>query len=70
MFGELIRWASTSGLRRGLGGSKPWIIIAILAIGARTLGRIARDPEPVLYRTVIRPGDVLRVSARPPGDAR
>ncbi|MFM8238021.1 MAG: hypothetical protein ACKOBG_09735 [Actinomycetota bacterium] len=68
MLGELLRWVSMSGLRRGLAGSKPWIIVAIVAIGARTIGRLAREPEPVLYRTVIQPGDVLGVSARRSGD--
>lgn len=68
MFGELLRWISTSGLRRGLEGSRPWIVVAIVAIGARAISRLARAPEPVLYRTVIRPGDVLRVTAGRPGD--
>lgn len=69
MFGELLRWVSTSGLRRGIAGSRPWVVVAIVAIGARAIGRLAREPEPVLYRTVIRPGDVLRVTAGRPGDA-
>jgi len=67
MFGEFLRWLSTSGLRRGIAGSRPWIVVAIVAIGARALGRLARQDEPVLYRTVVRPGDVFSITARKPG---
>ena len=70
MFGEILRWLSTSGLRRGLGGSRPWIVVAIVAIGARAIGRLAREQEPVLFRTVVRPGDSFAVTARRPGDPR
>ena len=69
MVAELLRWFGATGIRRGLGGSKPWIVVGIVALGLRAIGRIAREDDPVLYRTVVRPGDVFRVTAGRPGDA-
>lgn len=67
MFEYLLRRATILGTRRGLGGSNAWLVVAILAVGARVLRRLA-NPEPeVLYRTRIRPGDRFEISAREPG---
>ncbi|GIU89236.1 MAG: hypothetical protein KatS3mg010_0335 [Acidimicrobiia bacterium] len=67
MFEHLLRRATILGARRGLGGSNAWMVVAILAVGARVLRRLA-NPEPeVLYRTRIRPGDRFEISAREPG---
>lgn len=67
MFEYFLRRATILGTRRGLGGSNAWLVVAILAVGARVLRRLA-NPEPeVLYRTRIRPGDRFEISAREPG---
>jgi hypothetical protein len=70
MVPDLIRRASIVGLRRGLGGSRPWIIIGVVAAGARILIRLAQDDEAVLYRTLIRPGDVFEIVTGPDPKAR
>jgi hypothetical protein len=59
---DVIRRASIVGLRRGLGGSRPWVVIGVVAVGARILMRLAQEDEAVLYRTLIRPGDVFEIA--------
>ncbi len=65
MFARLLRRLSVTGLRRGIGGSRAWLIVGLVAAGTRALRRLARDDEEILYRTVIRPGDVFEVVTRP-----
>ena len=48
-----------------MSGSTPWLIVGIVAGGFRMLQRLAHDEPEVLYRTVIRPGDVFEVVTRP-----
>lgn len=67
MLDHLLRRATIVGTRRGLGGSNAWMIVAILAVGARVLRRLANPGSEVLYRTRIRPGDRFEISAREPG---
>lgn len=67
MFEYLLRRATILGTRRGLGGSNAWMVVAILAVGARMLRRLANPETEVLYRTRIRPGDRFEISAREPG---
>jgi len=58
---------SSAGLRRGVGGSKLWLIIGMTAVGIRALRRIAADDsDAVLYRTAIKAGDVFEIVTRPP----
>ena len=60
-------WRLTwTGLRRGVNGSRVWLTIGILAVGIRSLRRIARREPEVLYRTKVKPGDVLVLGAREP----
>jgi len=54
-----------SGLRKGMSGSTPWMIVAIVAGGLRMLGRLAREDDAVLYRTAIKAGDVFEIVTRP-----
>jgi hypothetical protein len=64
---NVILWRVTwTGLRRGLGGSRPWMIVAILAVGVRSLRRIAHSEPEVLYRTKVKPGDIFVLGAKPP----
>ena len=70
MLPELIRRASTTGLRRGLGGSKVWIVIGVVAVGARILMRMAESDQQVLYRTLIKDGDVFEIVTRAPSPKR
>ena len=67
MFPELVRRASATGLRRGLGGSKPWVVIGLVAFGVRVIMRMAQSDSGVLYRTQIQPGDVFEIVTRRPG---
>jgi hypothetical protein len=64
----LINRASTIGLRRGLTGNRMWLLLGIVAVGMRTIRRIARRDEQVLYRTVVRAGDLFEIIGRQPGD--
>jgi hypothetical protein len=62
-----LRRAMTAGMRRGFAGSRAWLIVAIVAGGARALSKLAsREPE-ILYRTLVQPGDVFEIvtSTRP-----
>ena len=60
----LLRRLTSHGLRRGLSGSRVWLVAGVLAIGARTLRRIAAPEPDVVYRTAIRPGDVFEIITR------
>ena len=41
------------------------MIVGIVAGGLRILGRMAREDDAVLYRTVIKAGDVFEIVTRP-----
>lgn len=62
----LLRRLTASALRRGLGGSRPWMAVALAALGVRVLRRLAHSRPEVRYRTVVRPGDAFEISARRP----
>ena len=66
MLGILLRRLTTSGTRRGLSGSRTWMIVAIVAGGWRALRYLARSDDEVLYRTAIKAGDVFEIVTRPP----
>jgi hypothetical protein len=55
-----------SGFRHGLSGSRTWLIIGIVAAGARTLSRLSQSQDEVLYRTVVKAGDVFEIVTSPP----
>ena len=65
MYASLLRRLTSNGLRKGVSGSTPWLVVGIVAAGLRLLARIARDDEEVLYRTAIKAGDVFEVVTRP-----
>jgi hypothetical protein len=65
VYASLLRRLTTNGLRKGMSGSTPWLIVAIVAGGLRLLKYVARDEEDVLYRTAIKAGDVFEVVSRP-----
>jgi hypothetical protein len=62
---SFLRRLTSNGLRKGVSGSTPWLLVGIVAGGLRILHRIARDEEEVLYRTAVKVGDVFEVVARP-----
>jgi hypothetical protein len=62
----ILRGLTWTGLRRGVNGSRAWLTVGILAVGIRSLRRIARREPEVLYRTKVKPGDVLVLGARKP----
>jgi hypothetical protein len=43
------------------------MIVAIVAVGARTLRRLAHSEPEVLYRTKIRSGDIFVLGVKDPG---
>jgi hypothetical protein len=65
MIASLLRRLTSNGLRKGVAGSTPWLLVGIVAGGLRMLRHLARDDEEVLYRTVVKPGDVFEVVTRP-----
>lgn len=65
MYASLLRRLTSNGLRKGMSGSTPWLVVGVVAAGLRVLARIARDDEEVLYRTAIKAGDVFEVVTRP-----
>ena len=68
MLETLINRATAIGLRRGLTGSRMWLLLGILAIGIRTLRRMAHSDEQVLYRTAVRDGDLFEIISKQPRD--
>jgi hypothetical protein len=65
VYASLLRRLTRDGLRKGMSGSTPWLVIGTIAGGLRLLARLARDDEEVLYRTAIKAGDVFEVVTRP-----
>lgn len=61
-----LRSLSSTGLRRGMAGSNPWIVVGIAATGLRVLRRLARPQPEVLLRTELRPGDAFEIRALRP----
>jgi len=65
VYSALLRRLTSNGLRKGMAGSTPWLIVGTVAGGLRLLQRLARDEEEVLYRTAIKAGDVFEIVTRP-----
>ncbi len=63
---KVLRRLTTTGLRRGMGGSRPWLIVGMVAVGTRALRRLANPKPQVLYRSALRPGDAFEIRARRP----
>jgi hypothetical protein len=55
-----------TGLRKGMSGSRAWLIVGISAGTVRALRRLARDEPKVLYRTRVRTGDRFVITSRAP----
>jgi hypothetical protein len=66
MFNALVRGLMRRGFREGLAGSRGWLLVGIAAAGVRTLNRLAQHQDQVLYRTVIKVGDVFEIVTSPP----
>lgn len=62
----ILRRATWTGIRRGMSGSHLWMIVAILAVGARSIRRISRSEPEVLFRTRVGAGDGFILTARDP----
>jgi hypothetical protein len=65
MIASLLRRLTSNGLRKGISGSTPWLVVGIVAGGIRMIRHLARDDEEVLYRTAVKAGDVFEVVTRP-----
>lgn len=67
----LLRRLLRTGTRRGLAGSRPWAIVAIIAATLRMLRRASQDKPDVVWRQRLDPGDRFEVAVHPPdGRAR
>jgi hypothetical protein len=49
-----------------MGGSRSWIVIALSIAGVRALKRMGSSEHEILYRTVVKPGDLFEIDVRPP----
>jgi hypothetical protein len=67
MFEKLLRQLGTIGWHRGRSGSRTWLIVAAVAGGLRLLGRVTREHEEVLYRTLVVAGDQFEIVTKAPG---
>ena len=65
MIASLLRRLTSNGLRKGISGSTPWLLVGIVAGGIRILRHLARDDEEILYRTAVKAGDVFEIVTRP-----
>jgi hypothetical protein len=64
VFEALLRRGTTMGLRKGVGGSRAWLYVGILAVGLRALRHLA-NPEPeVLYRTKVSDTGTFAITTR------
>ncbi len=68
MFEALMRQITRTGIRRGMTGSRGWLILGVMTGGVRILRRLAHDDEDVLYRTAIKPGDTFEIITRRPAE--
>ena len=60
----VLRRLTITGLRRGMAGSRGWLIVGISVAGVQILRRVARSESQVLYRTQVKPGDVFEIFTR------
>jgi hypothetical protein len=58
-----LRRLTTMGVRRGMRGSRPWMVTAVVVIGLRAFRRLANPPDEVLFRTRVKPGDRFELLA-------
>ena len=65
MYASLLRLLTRRGLRNGMSGSTPWLLVGVAAAGLRLLRHLAHDDEEILYRTAVKAGDIFEVVARP-----
>ena len=63
MFEALLRRLTRTGIRRGMSGSRGWLVLGVVSGGVRILRHLARDEEEVLYRTAFKPGDTFEIRA-------
>jgi hypothetical protein len=61
----LLRRLVRLGVRRGISGSQTWLVVAIGALGARALRKLAHPAPEVVYRTEVHTGDRFEIGARP-----
>ncbi len=66
MLNELLRTLTRTGFRKGLEGSRRWLIMGVVAVGIRTLQRLADTAPEVLYRTEVKTGDRFEITTRRP----
>ncbi|MEZ5169642.1 MAG: hypothetical protein R3A49_02715 [Acidimicrobiia bacterium] len=57
---------ATTGLRRGAGGSRPWLYLGVVASGVRVLRWLVRPKPVVVSRAVLEPGESLEIITRAP----
>ena len=62
MLNTLLRRLTRTGFRRGLAGSRGWMITGVVAVGVRALQRLAHDEPEVVYRTEVKPGDRITIT--------
>jgi hypothetical protein len=60
-----LRRTSYIGVRRGMSGSRVWMVVGVVAAGLRVLRWVAKNDQDILYRTQIKPGDVFEVITKP-----
>ncbi len=58
----MLKKLTTTGVRKGLlGGSRAWTVVAVVAVGVRLLGRLARSEPEVVYCEELEPGQSLLI---------
>jgi hypothetical protein len=63
----LLRRMMRTGFRKGMAGSERsqlWLVIGIVAFGARALRKLAHSEPEVVYRTEVQPGDIFEIGSR------
>jgi hypothetical protein len=56
------------GFARGIGGSRGWLAVGVVAGGLRMLSRMAKREPDVVYLEELRPGQSVVIEHFPRGD--
>jgi hypothetical protein len=65
-----LRRVSTIGFRRGVGGNRGWLYVAMAAFGLRLLRNLASSEPEILYRTRVAPGERFVITTKAPPTRR
>jgi hypothetical protein len=67
---RILRRVMSAGFRRGLGGSRAWGTLGLMALVLRVAGLVVRKKPETVFRHELRPGDAFEIRAGRPARKR